>query len=1432
MTRSTSINNSELRKMSTPIPISVNTWQMRSPHQYLNTEDSNQFDPGIMEHCISQNSISPSSAASHSFSPVAYNNNNLNNINTNPNPKANPNSNHLNNPSLNTHINIYVNQPHIDRTGIINLNSQDLSSNTSNGDNNNDTNNQTNNMLDSNNIINQLNQFTYENYPSVDLSSANDLFGDEDANLNNCNLVIENDLSVFNSNIYDENDTSNVSLPVDLESLLINTTLSDHSSQNVLISTPNVGALDSSEMNDHRYLNSRHHHDDASDEQNVNNNINPMFLFNKPNNIGQFNNQNQTGLVNNVVDGTDFNNNTNNEKKFIKQSNKPSPILSQAPNSHQQTGKLSFRQGSYQIYQRKIDEEGEEAFIFDSQIQPQQIQLQYDTDQHNQGTTAISLPTDSNLPQNFYNRMNQNQTNYGARNINEMLNAQTNQQISDPVLTQVQLNNNKSNYNMNNNLVKENVNNNNNNAQLNQFNASSNSNNTNPTNLNNRKISYLLSQQNLQQKQQQQQQQLNMIQQQNVNSSHVVNNVMLGTQSSTSMSLPTNAYSNFVAYETARQGNNFQQIKQEPKQFEDNDEKFSKLKLSSPESSSTTSNSSSSSSSSANLNNQVQQSTSGNSNIVMNRYQDDSKRENLESIINSDMLNSDDVMLAMTSNQPTSSRQNQAIQQCQKTDMMFDQMNKMVENSVEKIDINEINLASDDQTVIEECFKFSNELVKDEMKSARQQGRPRRRTTVSFSKVDDDDLDDDEEEADEDDDDEDYYDDEDDDTNACIQFNGDSSTNSKAIAIGRRRSNRSMSGTSNKLSKSFSAQQSSTKRRQINNQLCVGSVGSSSHLYMMQQQQRIQVPLNSRKHARTSELSLTNTGGGVDVHSSQQTGNMTPVHMTSSNSKDMFSNLQFSPFLTNQSNQQNFQMSPQHQTSNTMQQQQQPQSQPFLSSSLPATHSFDSMMMILNNNNNSNNQNNAASTNARNNHPNLNKLLLNSSIDNQLKLPVFSNNQIAAGTAKPRAKLVRKKQETIQEKTPKKITEKNQQKKRPQKKQELFDDSDDDDEEEDSDYSDDDLKSKKSNKKSVKMEDSDFDDDSTEDENTNDSNDCLNTTRNSVTSAGSSQALCQSTSSSFVNSESLFDLMMSSKNRDAYFWQYNIQSKGPKTKKVLTLRNKDPHLHRDFFDPVFQLQSLNARGGTAVNKLRKGDGNDVTPNADKLYNLGNQIRDFIQKSYQMNSACFSPLPPSISTSSLNQLGTTPNNTTGLLSSSVDTAMPKEKVNLKREKNKIASRACRLKKKAQHEANKIKLFGLNDEHKQLLDCISSARELIRTRLTEPHKLPNDKKMIDLMDEIINQKLKTKLAGNSDGYVHMLMLQVEKDRANNRKSGILDLNNLNKQFALFQQHEKQLQQQQEIKLESNTYEDQGMEASSSSQPFMFNENTLSPKTPLQF
>jgi len=249
-------------------------------------------------------------------------------------------------------------------------------------------------------------------------------------------------------------------------------------------------------------------------------------------------------------------------------------------------------------------------------------------------------------------------------------------------------------------------------------------------------------------------------------------------------------------------------------------------------------------------------------------------------------------------------------------------------------------------------------------------------------------------------------------------------------------------------------------------------------------------------------------------------------------------------------------------------------------------------------------------------------------------------------------------------------------------------------------------------------------------------------------------------------------------------------------------------------------QSLNSRnGGASLNKLRKGDGNDVTPNADKLYNLGNQIRDFIHKSYQMNSACFTPqqqqaINNAFSSSSINQLASTPNNPS-MLSISLDNGRGVGPVNLKREKNKIASRACRLKKKAQHEANKIKLHGLNEEHKELIDCINAARNLIKTRLTDPQQLPQDKKMIELIDEIISQKSITKVAGNTDGYVHSLMVIKEKERSSNSNDGKSNMSatgktprstakKSTKASKLFELQQQQQQQQVQVQQEQQQQE----------------------------
>ena len=83
-------------------------------------------------------------------------------------------------------------------------------------------------------------------------------------------------------------------------------------------------------------------------------------------------------------------------------------------------------------------------------------------------------------------------------------------------------------------------------------------------------------------------------------------------------------------------------------------------------------------------------------------------------------------------------------------------------------------------------------------------------------------------------------------------------------------------------------------------------------------------------------------------------------------------------------------------------------------------------------------------------------------------------------------------------------------------------------------------------------------------------------------------------------------------------------------------------------------------------KARRGDGNDVTANPSKLYATGKELKKL---SRLIDAMC----PP----------GELPTNV---------------RARSLREKNKYASRICRLKKKAQHEANKIKLYGLEQEHR--------------------------------------------------------------------------------------------------------------------------------------
>ena len=109
-------------------------------------------------------------------------------------------------------------------------------------------------------------------------------------------------------------------------------------------------------------------------------------------------------------------------------------------------------------------------------------------------------------------------------------------------------------------------------------------------------------------------------------------------------------------------------------------------------------------------------------------------------------------------------------------------------------------------------------------------------------------------------------------------------------------------------------------------------------------------------------------------------------------------------------------------------------------------------------------------------------------------------------------------------------------------------------------------------------------------------------------------------------------------------------------------------------------------------------------------------------------------------------------------------------NSRKEKNKLASRACRLKKKAQHEANKIKLHGLHCEHGKTLNKIKELSKLINIALrlkkeNKPLTIPIDGFTYDLslpqgvnslLDEIDNRnKLKIPVAGHTAEFVNHVL-----------------------------------------------------------------------------
>ncbi|XP_045449820.1 protein CREBRF homolog [Melitaea cinxia] len=205
--------------------------------------------------------------------------------------------------------------------------------------------------------------------------------------------------------------------------------------------------------------------------------------------------------------------------------------------------------------------------------------------------------------------------------------------------------------------------------------------------------------------------------------------------------------------------------------------------------------------------------------------------------------------------------------------------------------------------------------------------------------------------------------------------------------------------------------------------------------------------------------------------------------------------------------------------------------------------------------------------------------------------------------------------------------------------------------------------------------------------------------------------------------------------KEKYFWQYNVQAKGPKGQRlILKKKSEDPHVLNSVTDPVFS-PNCNVKGIKHSGKARKGDGNDLTPNPRKLYLIGlelDKLGKIINDMIPVSELPFNVRPKT-----------------------------------RKEKNKLASRACRLKKKAQHEANKLKLYGLQQEHRRLINGINQMKEIVSNRVTNPG---NNVDWTSHINGLVATATEVKIAGKTSEFVNKILDNV---KAGQNNGGLNDI-----------------------------------------------------------
>uniref|UniRef100_A0A673HS06 BZIP domain-containing protein n=1 Tax=Sinocyclocheilus rhinocerous TaxID=307959 RepID=A0A673HS06_9TELE len=186
-----------------------------------------------------------------------------------------------------------------------------------------------------------------------------------------------------------------------------------------------------------------------------------------------------------------------------------------------------------------------------------------------------------------------------------------------------------------------------------------------------------------------------------------------------------------------------------------------------------------------------------------------------------------------------------------------------------------------------------------------------------------------------------------------------------------------------------------------------------------------------------------------------------------------------------------------------------------------------------------------------------------------------------------------------------------------------------------------------------------------------------------------------------------------------YFWEYSEQLIPSKQERML----KPSEWDRDTLPSnMYQKNGLH-HGKYTLKKSRRTDVEDLTPNPRKLLQIGNELRKLNKVISDLTPVSELPL----------------------------TARPRSR----KEKNKLASRACRLKKKAQYEANKVKLWGLGTEYDCLLFVINAIKEEIVSRVQD---ISHDKRtsMTEKLDKLIEDTLvQPPVAGQTSDFVNQIL-----------------------------------------------------------------------------